>query len=267
MKPNISVFGINETEQGEKDEQFRAIMEKSPDPILLLDGEIFVDCNQAAVQMLGCAGRNVVLSLHPSAISPEFQPDGRASYEKANEMIAMAFAQGCHSFEWVHHRVNGENFPVEVSLTTMPWQGKLILHVLWRDLTERKRAEAALQNSEASYRAIFDASNDILIVHDIENGEVLDINPKGTEVLGLSRDQFRQLGIASIVSGDAPYTLEKLQEYVRRATQGDTQSFEWLCHHPTGKIFYDAYETTSGPRSWVQSKSRNQRSQLTILKA
>ncbi len=62
------------------------LFERSADAILLIDGGIFVDCNQAAVQMLQYSSKEELLSTHPSALSPPFQTAGRSLFE-ANEMI------------------------------------------------------------------------------------------------------------------------------------------------------------------------------------
>ncbi len=120
---------------------YRVLFERSADASLIIDGDRFVDCNQAAVDMLQCRSRDEVLQLHPSDLSPEFQPDGEPSYAKANELMAIAFARGSHRFEWDHQRPNGEVFPVEVLLTAVPLGDRQVLFVVWRDITERKRAE------------------------------------------------------------------------------------------------------------------------------
>ncbi len=121
--------------------RFRMLFEHSADPSLLIVGNTFVDCNQATVDILGAGSKEEVLNTHPSALSPEFQPDGRLSAEKADEMIATAARNGSHRFEWAHRRVNGEIFPVEVSLTLIQEAGQSIIFTVWRDISERKKAE------------------------------------------------------------------------------------------------------------------------------
>ncbi|HEX9080442.1 MAG TPA: PAS domain S-box protein [Desulfuromonadaceae bacterium] len=122
-------------------ELFRLLFEKSGDANLLLDGSMFVDCNEATVRMLGCTEKKCVLNAHPADISPQFQPDGRPSAEKADEMIALAFTRGSHRFEWLHRRMDGTDLPVEVMLTAIPMHGRWLLHTAWRDISDRKRAE------------------------------------------------------------------------------------------------------------------------------
>lgn len=101
----------------------RLLFERSPDAILLIDGPELVDCNPAAVEMLGYDGREKLLSTRPSELSPPLQPDGRSSFEKADEMIATALARGSHRFEWVCTRADGTVLPVEILLTAITLEG------------------------------------------------------------------------------------------------------------------------------------------------
>ena len=69
---------------------YRELFERSADANLIIDGDTFVDCNDATVKMLRYATREELLQTHPSELSPEYQPDGRISYEKANDMMAIS---------------------------------------------------------------------------------------------------------------------------------------------------------------------------------
>jgi PAS domain S-box-containing protein len=133
----------------------RLVFERSRDAILLLDG-MFIDCNQAAVDMLRADGKEELLSLSPSDLSPAIQPDGTSSSIKTEQMIAVALERGSHRFEWLAKRRNGSEFPVEVLLTAIPFQERQILYVVWRDISRRKEAERELAKSreaEDAFRA------------------------------------------------------------------------------------------------------------------
>lgn len=123
------------------EEKYRVLFEQSADATLIIDDNKFVDCNEAVVEMLRYRSKEDLLSTHPSELSPKMQPDGRTSYEKADEMMDIAYEKGSHRFEWDHRRADGEVFPVEVLLTAIPVGEKKILHVVWRDITDRKRIE------------------------------------------------------------------------------------------------------------------------------
>ncbi len=128
--------------------KYSALFEQSADAHLLIDDNRFVDCNQAALDMLGYDDKSELFNTHPSELSPATQPDGRSSQEKADDMIAQALQQGSHRFRWIHKRRNGENFPVEVLLTVVPFGERKLLHVVWRDLTEKEQVEEALRRSQ-----------------------------------------------------------------------------------------------------------------------
>jgi len=125
--------------------KFRVLFEHSSDAHLIFDDTGIIDCNRAAVEMLRCADKSQVLRLHPAVLSPELQPDGRRSLEKNLEMDGLARTRGHHRFEWVHRRMTGEDFLVEVTLTPVELPGGPALLVVWHELTEIKRREAELQ--------------------------------------------------------------------------------------------------------------------------
>jgi PAS domain S-box-containing protein len=137
------ITGRIETEQALalKERMYREVFDASEDAILILDGDTFVDCNAATVSMLGAPDKDWVLATHPWDLSPLYQPDGRVSTDKAQEMIRLAHQNSFHRFEWVHRRENGEEFPVEVTLTKTQLQGHDVLHVVWNDISDRKRLE------------------------------------------------------------------------------------------------------------------------------
>ncbi|MCZ2408042.1 MAG: EAL domain-containing protein [Burkholderiales bacterium] len=122
------------------EKRFRDLFDHSPDPCWLIENGQFTDCNHAAVQVLGYTRRDDILR-HPARLSPEFQPDGRPSFEKAEEMMQRALRDGVVRFEWEHRRANGACFPVEVTLARIELQGHDALYCVWRDITARKQAE------------------------------------------------------------------------------------------------------------------------------
>jgi PAS domain S-box-containing protein len=132
----------------ESEEKFRLLFDKSADPIVLLDGETYVDCNEAAVRVLKCSSKDQVIGLHALALSPERQPDGRLSADEIRENIAVALREGRHRFERVRRGFDGEEFWVDVSLTAIPVRGRRILYSVWRDIGDRKGAEEALKERE-----------------------------------------------------------------------------------------------------------------------
>lgn len=131
----------------ENAEKYRLLFEASDDPMWLIVDQKFENCNGAAVRVLGYSSEKELQSTHPSQLSPEFQLDGEPSFSKAELMMKTALKKGYHRFDWIHTRKNGEDFPVEVTLTKIPFEGKDAIFCVWRDITERKKLEADLKNA------------------------------------------------------------------------------------------------------------------------
>ena len=122
--------------------KFRTLYDSTGDAVMLLDERGFFDCNSATLKMFGCATREEFYLKHPADLSPPEQPCGTDSRILANRYIATAMQEGSHRFEWLHSRVdNGETFPVEVLLSVMGLDGRMVLQATVRDITERKQAE------------------------------------------------------------------------------------------------------------------------------
>ena len=129
----------------DSEERFRTLFEESRQPTLLVEDGRFTAANRAALAMLGIDRPERFLGLTPADISPPLQPDGRGSAEKAGEVIRVAFAQGGNEFEWEHRRVNGEAFIARVTVTAIRQGDKGLLHVVWNDITEQKRARERIE--------------------------------------------------------------------------------------------------------------------------
>lgn len=132
--------------------KFRLLFERSADPMLLLDLHSwrFVDANAAALAQMHCASKDELISAEPWTIAPEHQPDGRRSDETARGHQKTVIAQGSTRFEWRVRRADGSEFPVEVTLTTVELADQPVALVIWREISERKRAEAEIRELNAS---------------------------------------------------------------------------------------------------------------------
>jgi sigma-B regulation protein RsbU (phosphoserine phosphatase) len=136
------------------DDRFRILFEHSSDALFILNHAGFTDCNGAAVQLFKARDRTEILSVHPGSLSPKFQLDGRDSLDKANEMIELARRQGFHRFEWTHRKLDGEEFPVEVTLNPVTIDGVPFTIAVVHDLTWLKRAESDLRRQKEQLEAL-----------------------------------------------------------------------------------------------------------------
>jgi PAS domain S-box-containing protein len=104
------------------------------------------------------------------------------------------------------------------------------------DITERRATELALLASEESYRAIFDASNDAIFIHDLETGAILEANRRAYALSSATPEQLRRDGLTVIANGPAPFTPDRALVHMRRAAAGEPVRFEWMSvHAATGR--------------------------------
>ena len=201
----------------ESEETFRQIFNEAPDPILLIDASTcFIDCNEAAVHMLGAQNKEQVLMRHPSFFSPETQPDGQLSSLKADMIIKTVFDQQNKKFEWQHKRLDGTDFFVEVSLKLISVQKKKIQLVHWRDISERKETERTMRKLSTAIE-----QNPAAIVITDSDGLIEYANPKFYTMTEYSAEEAIGQNTRFLKSGS------QTDEYYRELWKTISDGREW----------------------------------------
>lgn len=152
--------------------RFRLLFENAGDAIFIHepDGR-FIEINQVACERLGYS-RDELLGMTPRQIdSPEFAA-------RVSERLGLLHQQGAIVFESAHVRRDGSVLPVEISSRLIDDGGRQLVMSVARDITERKRMEAALHESEENARALLDAIDESAMLLTTD-GTVLSINETG----------------------------------------------------------------------------------------
>ena len=104
---------------------------------------------------------------------------------------------------------------------------------------ERRSAQEAAHASEQSYRAIFDASEDAIFVHDWDSGVILDVSPKASDIYGFTREELLRLRIADVSLNEPPYTEAEAKALIQTAKQQAAPvRFEWRARHKDGHLMW-----------------------------
>lgn len=104
---------------------------------------------------------------------------------------------------------------------------------------ERDRIERDLRASEASYRAIFEAAEDCIFIHDIETGAFVDVNPRACEVYGYDHATLLTMTPADLGAGVEPYSEREAAHWLARARAGEVVRFEWRRRNADGSLHWD----------------------------
>ncbi len=181
---DITERKLIEQEFRKSEERYRVLFDDSREAVMILDPDKgFLTGNPATISMFGCRDQNEFISHSPASLSPERQPDGSLSSERANKMIQMALQKGSSLFEWVHKRVDSSEFYATVLLSRMKIGDKILLQATVRDITEQKLAQDSLKESREWFSTTLSSIGDAVITTDIFN-KVTFINPVAEYLTG-----------------------------------------------------------------------------------
>ncbi|MCB1786801.1 MAG: PAS domain S-box protein [Gammaproteobacteria bacterium] len=244
----------------QSDERFRTLFERSPDPAWIIDDNRFVECNTAAVQVMRGQNPRDILDRHPSELSPEVQPDGETSFDKAERMMGLAMDKGIHRFEWTHRRLDGSEFIAEVTLSRISLSDHAVIYCMWRDITDRKQAEQELESyredlealvvkrsgelrdSQRHLQAIIDNLPAVFFTKDAD-GRMLMVNRIFETAVGIPRERAIGRTDREVFPAEAAAEIMRVDQEVLSGTSAVT--FEEDVPHPDGTLHH--YLTTKAP--------------------
>jgi len=215
------------------DEGFRKLFEGTRQASALYQNGRFLMVNRAALELMKIDRPERIVGHNPVEFSPHQQPDGQPSAAKAARMINQAFAEGSSSFEWELTRPDGTRFLAQVLATAIRQNGQELLHIVFHDITEHKRSEARLRESEERYRLLVEQSVDGILVHDAELRYV-EANPSACRMLGYSREELLGLTVADMI---APDEIARVVPDIDRFARGEVRPSEYRCRRMDGSTF------------------------------
>ena len=168
--------------------KFRSIIDQIGDSIACIDVENsdFIDCNETTLKWLGY-NREEFLSLKVADVEVSHHPLSPEQWRTRVQEIRRADSASVS--EGVHRRKDGSTFPVEVTLTYQDTGEKACILVVARDISERKKSEAELRNSEERYRTVVESMSEGLLITDIDDVGLF-VNARLVELTGFTAEEF-----------------------------------------------------------------------------
>ncbi len=186
------------------EQRVRALIENAKDAIYVLSTEgVVLQVNRAVEVLQGRPRDEIVGRPVIEAVAPEER-------ERVGEAFASTVAGGeVSGFETSSLRADGTRVPTEISASLVDVGGERIVHAIVRDVTERKKAEKALLESEERYREIFDSSPLPMWLYSVPEAQIVAVNPAAIEIYGYSREEFLQMSLFDLRSPEEGARLKK----------------------------------------------------------
>jgi PAS domain S-box-containing protein len=158
----------------DSEQRYRTLIETASDAIFIADADsgVILDCNRQAENLLGLPTDKVV-GLHQSQLHPPEQGD------RYKEMFRRHLQPGDLVQEAVVCRADGQRVPVDITASRVVLGGRPVLVGIFRDASERHRAQATLRLQSA---ALASADNGIVITD--RSGRIAWVNPAFTRLTG-----------------------------------------------------------------------------------
>src|SRR5215213_2195408 len=179
-----------EEELRQSEERFRVLSEEVVEGLVLSENGRIIDANRSLVEMFGYELDELV-GIDAGDLTP---PDYR-------EMVRRRIQQEDTShYESRGLKKDGTVFPIEIRPRHLPYSGRRIRVTSVIDLTERKRQEAALRQSEALYRTVVEQAAENIFLVDAETRRVLEANDALLRSLGYTEDELKEMTLYDIVA-------------------------------------------------------------------
>ncbi len=230
----------------DSEERFRRLFEESNVSIIIHDkdtGEV-IDANKIAIESYG-------LSTLEELQKNEFWMEPPYSFKEALAWIHKAANEGPQRFEWCNRKVTGEIFWEDVRLSKITINGVDRILATAVNITERKRAEEKIKESEETYRNLFHNAQVGLFRTRIEDGKILESNEQLARMFGYnSREEFIAEYVTSPNYVD-PGTRERMLEEIKK--NGFVKNFEARFYRKDKSIFWARYSARIYPeKGWIE---------------
>lgn len=187
----------------ESEERFRQINASVLDAIIVINEQCLItEWNLAAQQMFQYKREEAVgRQLHQLLAPPRYHADAARGFSRFQETGTGPLIG--KTTELTAVRKDGSEFPIELSISEAKVKGRWHAMGVMRDITERKRVETHLKNSEQRYHNIIQTSMDCFWVIDGE-GRILDVNDAYCRLSGYTREELLNMRIRDVEAKESP---------------------------------------------------------------
>jgi diguanylate cyclase (GGDEF)-like protein/PAS domain S-box-containing protein len=224
-----------EKETATMSEFHHSSLSSAPIGLVIFDEDCkLVDCNKAILKMVGISKEEYLSN--PDLVTPEFQPDGSNSHDKAIENMKRVFNGENLKTEWLHCSIDGDYIPCELSLFRIRRKDRYFGFGYFYDLRNMKKFEIALDEAEQRVKLMLDACP---LSCQLWNSDLklVDCNEASTIPFELhSKQEYldRFWELSPEYQGDGQRSEDKCKEYLKKTFMEGKCTFDWLHQMPDG---------------------------------
>lgn len=227
----------------DSEKKFSAIFQHSPVPISISSIETgrYLDINQSVIDFTGYS-RDEIIGKKAHELDIWITPEKREQFinkiAEEGSSHAMEFSLKDKADNIKHGLISG----VKIMLENQPC---ILLATM--DITELKRAEVKLKESQERYSALFERSLDPIFVYDM-NGQLLDANPSALDILETNRSEITNLNFSDILDvKQFEEMMEQVGEIVKTGSQKELSEYRLkqkdgtsVCLETTGSLIFES---------------------------
>lgn len=219
----------------EQEKNFKAILDTVPHAIIGLEDRQIVFASAGTKKVFGYEPKDIIG--YSTRIFYRSHEDYRriadAIYPRLQERATYALDFPC---------VTKQGKPIECLVSaarTVGFEKKQSVVVMYEDITARKKAAQALEDSEQNYRAIFDSVSDGIMVHEPDSTCFIDINRSATQMFGYEPEEFKKMAVGDISEGSAEYNDDRALEIIKSAAASkEDVVVKWRFKKKDKKLFW-----------------------------
>jgi PAS domain S-box-containing protein len=168
----------------DNEEKYRQLFEAESDAILLIENDSgkILEVNEAASVMYGYKKEELLRKKNSDLSAEPAETQNVTKHTPINKERVISIPLR------FHRKKDGTVFPVEITGRFFEWRGRPVHIAAVRDISGRKKVEAALKTSEERFRLVFQTSPDSISINRLKDGLYVDINEGFTTITGYTRD-------------------------------------------------------------------------------
>jgi len=201
---------IDITERKRAEAAYRALVDHSLQGLEIFQDGRAVFANQAMAEITGYTV-DEILAMSPQQIQDFVHPEDRALvWGRHRDRLKGKRLPDRYEFRGI--RKDGTICWLEIHASRIEYQGKPAIQAAYVDVTDRKRAEGALKESEQRYRTIFESMTDSLFILDVKGDKLVGVNPAACKMYGYTHDEFLELTPSTLVHPDCAHLFGEFLE-------------------------------------------------------